>query len=84
MRKKGYYVRNKCEKGIEMNKECSEERLLTFCRASFRSTHRSVSISRGYPRVLVTSTYHSESISRSLRGRFQHAYKRAFRKKVHD
>lgn len=71
MRRKGYYVSNKCEKGIEMDKECGEERLLTFRRASFRSTRRSASISRGYPRVLVTSAYHFEPISRSLRGRFQ-------------
>lgn len=36
MRRKGYCASNKCEKEVEIDKECSEECLLTFCRASFR------------------------------------------------
>lgn len=69
MRRKGYYcASNKREKEVEMDKEkCSEECLLTCRRASFRSIHRFASISRGYPRVLVTSVYHFEPILRSLR-----------------
>lgn len=52
---------------VQMKRERSEERLLTFCRASFRSARRPALISRGYPRVLVTFGYHSEHISRSSR-----------------
>lgn len=65
--KKGYCVSNERKKEVEMDKECSEECLLTFRRASFRSIRCPASISRGYPRVLVTSAYHFEPISRSSR-----------------
>lgn len=63
-KRKGYRVnKNQREKQVQMERKCGEERLLTFRRASFRSTRRPASVSRGYPRVPITSAYHLERTS---------------------
>lgn len=64
--RKGYWFSTKTPRKKEVFQiEMGEERRLTFRRAFLRSTtRRLVSVSRGHPRVLVTSAY-LERISRS-------------------